>query len=698
MSRTMILSNMSASRRHRLLVALAAAFSLSLPIQAGRAESPVTEGSWSTLPNLMPINPVHVGLLHTGKVLVVSGSENVAAQHDAEEYYGGVWDPATDTTEVQSVLWDIFCTGMAALPDGRFLITGGTNHYNPFYGESLATVFDPETEKFAQLENMADGRWYATSTILGDGSLMAFSGLDELRQTNDTVELYKVGTGWGPASVAPWEPPLYPRMHLLPNGTVFYSGPTASSGIFNPTTNVWTLNIAQTVLPSNRKGGASVLLPLRPATSYVPKVVIVGGSSPGSPTAEIIDLSATTPSWRNVAPMSIGRIRLNCVILPTGKMLALGGATVDEDPNFASLNADLFDPTTETWSPAGVAVYPRLYHSCALLLPDATVWVAGSNPEEGTYEEHMEIYSPAYLFTTDSNGNVIPAPRPVVSSVTPEIGYNSIFSIRTPDAANIGEVVLVRPGSSSHSFDFEQRLVGLNFSLAGGHLVATAPPSGSIAPPGYYMLFILNKTGVPSVAKFVHLSSSPKNKTPAGGITTPSGDMTIQAGTSVNFTGSGSDPDGSIASYKWIFPGGSPATSTAQNPGNVSFAEPGTYIVSFNVLDNVGANDPSPPTRAITVEGEVDLELYFTKPPPGSTVTGNKVTVILEAENPEGNANTFTLSIDGTVVGTMTETGLDATFLWFTSTYAAGLHTLSGTVVDAGGNTASVSETVTLVK
>ena len=212
------------------------------------------------------------------------------------------------------------------------------------------------------------------------------------------------------------------------------------------------------------------------------------------------------------------------------------------------------------------------------------------------------------------------------------------------------------------------------------------------------MLFILNKTGVPSVAKFVHLSATPKNKTPAGGITTPAGDMTIQAGASVNFTGSGSDPDGSVASYKWIFPGGSPSTSTAQNPGNVSFAEPGTYIVSLNVLDNAGANDPSPPTRTITVEGLVDLELYFTKPPPGSTVIGNKVTVILEAENPEGNANTFTLSIDGNLIGTTTTSGLDATFFWLTNTYAAGLHTLSGTVVDSTGNTASVSETVTLSK
>ncbi len=199
-----------------------------------RAESPVTEGSWSTLPYPMPINPIHVGLLHTGKVLVVAGSENIGSQHEDEEYYGAVWDPASGTITVQNLLWDIFCTGMSAMPDGRYLIVGATSSYNPFYGDSLASVFDPVTEKFAQAEYMAHGRWYATSTVLADGSTMAFSGLTELNQINMAVELYNVGSGWSPEYIAPWKPPLYPRMHLLPDGTVFYSGPTSISSIFNP--------------------------------------------------------------------------------------------------------------------------------------------------------------------------------------------------------------------------------------------------------------------------------------------------------------------------------------------------------------------------------------------------------------------------------------------------------------------------------
>ena len=218
--------------------------------------------------------------------------------------------------------------------------------------------------------------------------------------------------------------------------------------------------------------------------------------------------------------MSKPRVQMNAVILPNGKVLAIGGSLTNEDTTSASLQADLFNPTTEKWSPAGVCAYPRLYHSVALLMPDATVWVAGGNPVRGEYEPHMEIYTPAYLFTTNASGAVISATRPTITSVPAEIGYGATFAIQTPNAASIGTVVLMRPGASSHAFDMEQRLVGLSFTVsAPGTLTATAPPHGFIAPPGYYMLFILNNAGVPSVAKFVHLTSTPTDQPPVGTIT-----------------------------------------------------------------------------------------------------------------------------------------------------------------------------------
>jgi len=544
----------------------------------------------------MPINPVHVALLYNGKVLVVSGSGNVAANSN---FQAALWDPQAGTITTQPVAWDMFCNGMAVLPDGRPFVMGGTLQYDPFHGELSTSTYDPTTNTFTNQQSMAHGRWYPTSTVLGDGRTMVFSGLDENGATNTSVELYSVSSGWSAAFSAPWTPPLYPRMHLLPNGNVFYSGATTGSGLFNPSTHTWTTNIAFTNYSGTRTYGTSVLLPLTPANNYTPKVIIMGGGSPSTNTTEIIDLSATPPRWVNGPLMSQPRIEMDATILPNGKVLALGGSLNDEDTATASLKGDLYDPIANTFSPAGSEVYARLYHSVSLLLPDGTVWVAGGNPDRGTYEPHMEIYSPPYLF----NSNGTPATRPAITSVSSGIvGYGSAFQIQTPDAANISSVVLVRNGAVTHAFDMDQRLVGLSFTIGSGVLNVTGPPNGNIAPPGYYMLFILNISGVPSVASMVQVSAAGANLAPTGTITSPASNVTIAAGQSVSYSGTGTDPDGTISGYAWSFTGGNPSFSLLANPGSVTYTTPGTYVTTFTVTDNAGLTDPHPPTRTITVQ------------------------------------------------------------------------------------------------
>jgi len=198
---------------------------------------------------------------------------------------------------------------------------------------------------------------------------------------------------------------------------------------------------------------------------------------------------------------------MNAVILPTGKVLALGGSVNDEDTTTASLKADLFDPAAQTRASAGSETYARLYHSVALLMPDATVWVAGGNPTRGTYETHMEIYKPAYLFTTNSLGQTVAATRPSITAAPSSMAYGQAFQVQTPDAANIVSVALLHNGSVTHAFDMDQRMVGLSFTASSGVLNVTAPSSANIAPPGYYMLFLVNKSGVPSMANFVQVKS-----------------------------------------------------------------------------------------------------------------------------------------------------------------------------------------------
>src|SRR5262249_28264586 len=192
-----------------------------------------------------------------------------------------------------------------------------------------------------------------------------------------------------------------------------------------------TLNVASTVYGTSRLYGTSVLLPLVPQNGYVPRVMIMGGNSPATATAEIIDLSQATPQWRSVPPMSAPRNMMSGTLLPNGKVMASGGSLNTEDNATAALAADLFDPVSETWSPAGVASYARLYHSVALLLPDATVMTAGSNPQRGSYEGHIEIWTPPYLFTTDGSGNVVSAARPTIGGAPTRIGYAGSFQVQS---------------------------------------------------------------------------------------------------------------------------------------------------------------------------------------------------------------------------------------------------------------------------
>ena len=599
-------------------------------------------GQWRTLSYTMPINPVHTALLYNGKVLIVSGSGNVAGNTN---YQAALWDPQAGTITTQPVAWDMFCNGMVVLPDGRPFVMGGTLQYDPFHGELKTATYDPATNTFTNQQSMAHGRWYPTGTVLGDGRAMIFSGLNETGGTNTSVEFYSASSGWSAAFAAPWTPPLYPRMHVLPNGNVFYSGATTGSSIFNPSTHTWTTNVAFTNYSGTRTYGSSVLLPLTPANNYSPKVIILGGGNPSTNTTELIDLSAATPKWVNGPNMSQPRIEMNATILPSGQILALGGSLNDEDTNTTSLNADLYDPVSNSFSSAGALVYARLYHSVSLLMPDGTVWVAGGNPARGTYEPHMEVYTPQYLLNADGT----PATRPTISNVSSNvIGYGGAFQVQTPDAASIANVVLMRNGAVTHAFDMDQRYVGLSYTASAGVLNVTGPPNGNIAPPGYYMLFILNSAGVPSVATIVQLSLAANDTPPTGTITSPSTDVTISAGQSVTYTGTGSDPDGTISAYSWSFPGGSPSTSNLANPGSVIYSTPGTFVTTLTVTDNAGLTDPNPPTRTITVQPDFSLSAT----PASRTVTqGGGISYTATVSASSGFSGSVSLSVSGLPAG-----------------------------------------------
>ena len=290
--------------------------------------------------------------------------------------------------------------------------------------------------------------------------------------------------------------PLYPYMHLAPDGRVFNPGPEATTRFLDTSgTGSWSAGP-----PTNsglyRSNGTSVL-------DDRGQVLLIAGGDPPTASVEVVDLYNPAAGWRFVAPMEFARRHHNAVILADGTILVTGGSSQAGFNDFtgAVYAAEVWDPESETWSTLAGSQTPRIYHSFSLLLPDARVLTgAGGRPAgAGGDSNHFnaEVYSPAYLFK---------GPRPVIDFAPDQVGYGDSFLVATPDAADIAKVNLIRLSSVTHSFDQSQNINRLDFVETPAGLQVTAPASGAQAPPGPYMLFIVDSGGVPSVAKMLTVS------------------------------------------------------------------------------------------------------------------------------------------------------------------------------------------------
>jgi galactose oxidase len=247
----------------------------------------------------------------------------------------------------------------------------------------------------------------------------------------------------------------------------------------------------------------------------VGKILVVGGGGNTSwptpdpkanqptATAEIIDLNASSPAWQSTGSMAIPRRHMNATILPDGQVLATGGTRgggfVNIDQGLAAKEAELWNPATGQWTTLAANSVMRVYHSVSLLLPDGTVLhgssgdaMAGTVPVPS--ERNHEIFSPPYLFK---------GARPTITSAPASVGYGQQFSVATPNAAQVTEVRWIRLGAVTHAFDAGQRANKLTFTATPTGVDVTAPARAESAPPGYYLVFILNRNGVPSKGQVV---------------------------------------------------------------------------------------------------------------------------------------------------------------------------------------------------
>ncbi|MGH9464027.1 MAG: galactose oxidase-like domain-containing protein, partial [Thermoanaerobaculia bacterium] len=466
------------------------------PIARAVDGGPSEVGQWQP-PQDWPVIAIHAALLPNGRVLQYSypfGGPGSNAK---------TWDPLTGEFEDAPVDTDLFCSGLTLLPDGRVFVTGGNDYACTFQGRQDTHVFDFREGTWTKLGDMSVGRWYPSNVALADGSMLIVSGLDRECTTTPVMERYSPRSGLEVKPGGERFTALFPRLHLLTSGEVAHVGPEPDTFIYDPVGDEW--RYADSTLDGDRYDGSSFRMPGAPDT-----VVACGGNRYDPPgieakaTCEKIDLSFPEPAWQATGTMHYGRAHLNPLILPDGSVLAVGGGLAQTDDLYGEpvLNAERYDPATETWTLLPAQQCGRMYHSTVVLLPDGRVLSAGQDletppPCNGGYA--AEIYEPPYLFR---------GPRPSITSAPSEVAYGETFLIATAQAAGIASVALIAPTTVTHSVNTGQRFVSLPFAVSGpGELQVTAPAGGAEAPPGFYMLFVVDGDGVPSVANWLGLAS-----------------------------------------------------------------------------------------------------------------------------------------------------------------------------------------------
>lgn len=445
-------------------------------------------GSWSSVMNL-PTVAMNLILLKNGKLFFYEDGGSAT-----------VWDYTNNVFTSVPTSVDLFCSGFASLADGRILVVGGYGGSGSLIGIANAEIFDPSNNTWTTVPNMSFRRWYPTATTLSDGRILVTAGWQTTPHTNAGIpEIYDPSTNqWTKLSNAnnPFE--TYPFMFVMQDGRVIHVGGTefaTNTDILTPSTQTWSV-----VDPRTIDGGA--------ASMYVPGKIMKAGSAtdsqgtgPSSNTTFVLDMTQPTPAWQQTPAMAYPRSFINLTELPDGSVLATGGETDKNGGNIANAvyAAEIWSPQTQTWTTMSSMKTPREYHSTALLLPDGRVIVSGMGNDFGQVpdETNAEIFSPPYLFK---------GTRPSITQAPTLVQYGTNFSITTPDAASISKVVLIRTGATTHFFDQNTRYVPLSFTQTSGALTVTAPTNGNQAPPGYYMLFLVNSSGVPSVAPIVQVS------------------------------------------------------------------------------------------------------------------------------------------------------------------------------------------------
>jgi Galactose oxidase-like, Early set domain len=461
-------------------------------------------------PVTWPIIAIHVVLLPDGRVMNFGTDEQ---GRQGAQYIYDVWDPQQGTgTAAHMVLpnttsTDIFCAGQSVFAaSGEVLITGGdlTINGRRNFSTQQTEIFHPQTNAITTDAPMQYARWYPTIVALPTGEMLALGGREASKIPAPIPEVFTPNVGWrtlwdaaSDAAFGGIDNWYYPRSFVAPNGTVFVLGHDGNMFFLDPAGNGTITQLMQQTL--GRRGESLTL----PTVMFAPGRLL---SVRAQQKVVAVDLNGPQPVIAPTADISQRRYWSDLTVLPNGKVLLTGGSAVSNQLIDVAYAPEIWDPATGQWTLGAKAAKARLYHSTALLLPDGTVLTAGGGAVGPVNNMNAEIYYPPYLY--DASGQPAARPSLVTAPESVKLHLNQPFAVTVGSAAPISRVTLLRTGATTHQFDSGQRFMELGFTQAGQTLTIRLPTiNPNVVVPGYYMLFVLDQAGVPSVAKIIRVLS-----------------------------------------------------------------------------------------------------------------------------------------------------------------------------------------------
>jgi len=391
-----------------------------------------------------------------------------------------------------------------------------------FQGTAFSYLFDPTTEEYTRVADLNTKRWYPTLAPLPDGSVLAVSGLDGTGQivqgSHETEQWIPSEQRWIPRPDLTHYFATYPALFQTQTQNVlFYSSSNSGYGLssqgrqpgfWNVKTNAFTAVPGLRDPQDNETSSSTWAGPVQNQT-----IAVVGGGGSGTSSEstgriDVIKLNEPNPHFVPGPSLPQGTRYPQLVTLPDDTMLITGGSRYYRGAHNSDNHvARIYHPSTNTLSVAASPAIGRDYHSEALLMPDGRVITLGGNPlysdkadtVSATFEQRIEIYTPAYLYH---------GARPVISSATSTVAVGGSVVVTSPDASSIVSARLIRPGAATHEMDVQQGSIALTVTHQSGSVQLGVPSEATLAPPGDYMLFVLNAQGTPSTAKWIHIAAA----------------------------------------------------------------------------------------------------------------------------------------------------------------------------------------------